>query len=247
MDTPNTSYNRGPQIEKPSVPGPKFSGRAFAGLIVIIVGSVFLLRQLNVPMPYWIVSWQMLLIAVGFFVGARHSFKGLGWTIPILIGTVFLVGNLVTDLPMHRFFWPILIIGAGLFMIFKPKKKEMFWGTIDTNEDMVDATAIFGGVKKNVITKNFKGGDVTAMFGGADINLAQADITGRVVLDVTTMFGGAKIIVPSHWQVNSDGVVAIFGGIEDKRAIMASPSYDTNKTLVLKGTVMFGGIDIKSF
>ena len=47
---------------------------------------------------------------------------------------------------------------------------------------MLDATSIFGGVKKNIITKDFKGGDVTSIFGGSEIILSQADID-KVELD----------------------------------------------------------------
>lgn len=247
METPNTSYNRGPQIEKPSPPSFKFNGRAFSGLIIVLVGSALLMKQLHVPLPRWILSWQMLLIVIGLFTGIRSSFKGIGWLIPILIGVVFLVEKLAFDFPLHRYFWPVLIIGVGLYMILKPKKKDMFWGSVDSNEDLLEATAVFGGVKKNIITKDFKGGEVTSIFGGAEINLTQADINGRVVLEVTTLFGGSKIIVPSHWQINSDGLTAIMGGIEDKRAILASPNIDSSKILVIKGVVMFGGIEIKSF
>ena len=247
METPSTPYNRGPQIIKPETTSPKFNGRMFSGLIVLLVGSALLLNQLDVPLPWWLFSWQMLLIAIGIFTGVRSSFKGLGWAVPILIGSVFLAKEMIFDFPPHRYFGPVLIISVGLYMIFKPKKKDMFWGAVDSNEDMLDATAIFGGVKKNIITKDFKGGEVTSIFGGSEINLAQADINGRAVLEVTTLFGGSKIIVPSHWQINSDGLVAILGGFEDKRAIMASPSIDINKVLVIKGTVMFGGIEIKSF
>ena len=40
-----------------------------------------------------------------------------------------------------------------------PKKnKKISGGPADSNEDNLDATAIFGGVKRNIITKNFKGG-----------------------------------------------------------------------------------------
>jgi predicted membrane protein len=247
MEAPNTSYNRGPVIEKPAGSSFKFNGRALSGLIIVLVGSALLLKQLHVPLPWWLISWQMLLIVIGLFTGVRNSFRGLGWVIPILVGVVFLAKDMMFDFPLHRYFWPALIIGIGLYMIFKPKNKGMYWGPVDSNEDMLDATAVFGGVKKNIITKDFRGGEVTSIFGGSEINLSQADIHGRVVLDVTTLFGGAKLIVPSHWQVNSDGLTAIMGALEDKRAIMASPNIDSNKVLVIKGVVMFGGIEIKSF
>jgi hypothetical protein len=67
------------------------------------------------------------------------------------------------------------------------------------------------------------------------------------VLDVTTLFGGSKIIVPSNWQINSEDLTVIFGSLDDKRAIIANQTPDANKVLVITGTVMFGGIDLRSF
>jgi predicted membrane protein len=249
METQNP-YNRGMQQATPQQSSsPKFNGRAFAGLVVVIVGSALLVRQLGVPMPSWLISWPMLLIAIGVFTGLKHSFKGPGWLILILIGGAFLTADILDDFSLHRYFWPVFIIGVGLYMILKPKKKEEdFWGgEVNSGENFLDATAIFGGVKKNIITKDFKGGDVTSIFGGSEIILSQADINGKAVLDVTAIFGGSKIIVPSNWQVNTDDVTAILGGVDDKRAIMANANPDPNKVLVIKGLAMFGGIEIKSF
>ena len=114
-----------------------------------------------------------------------------------------------------------------------------------SQDDYIDTTSIFGGTKKNILTKDFKGGDVVNVFGGTELNLTQADINGTAILELTTIFGGTKLIVPSNWSVKSEAVT-IFGGIEDKRQL--PPSLDQpEKILLLKGTVIFGGIDIKSF
>ena len=113
------------------------------------------------------------------------------------------------------------------------------------DEDFVDSTAIFGGAKKNIISKNFKGGDLVNIFGGTDLDLTQADFTGTAVIELTTIFGGTKLIIPTNWAIQSDAVI-IFGGLEDKRK-MPSVAENPDKTLVLKGTVIFGGIDIKSY
>jgi predicted membrane protein len=248
METSNP-YNRGmQQSTTPSPSKPKFNGRALAGLIVVIVGSTLLVKALGVPMPYWLFRWPMILIAIGLFTGFKHSFKGIAWLVLLVLGGFFMLEEVFFDLDMHRIFWPVFVIGVGLYMILKPKKKDNFWGTdTNTGENFFDATAIFGGVKKNIISKDFKGGDVTSMFGGSEIILTQADINGVAVIDVTTIFGGSKIIVPSNWTVKSDDLTAIMGGFEDKRAIMANANPDPNKVLVLTGTVMFGGIELKSF
>lgn len=253
METQNP-YNRGTQPGKPEVTGKtKFNGRAFAGLVVVVVGSALFVKQLGVPMPRWLISWPMLLIAIGVFTGVKHSFKGFGWLILIAVGSVFLADRLIYDFDIHRYFWPALIIGIGLYIMFRsPKKKdsdwgENLWGSTDDGNAFFDATAIFGGVKKNIISKDFKGGDITTIFGGSEIILSQADLNGRAVLDVTAIFGGAKIIVPSNWQINTDDMTSILGGFEDKRAIIANANPDPNKVLVIKGLAMFGGIEIKSF
>lgn len=114
-----------------------------------------------------------------------------------------------------------------------------------SDSEKVDATAIFGAVKKNIVSKNFKGGDATSIFGGSEIDLSKADINGTVTMDVTAILGGVKLIVPSHWTVRQQ-VTAIFGGVEDKRDL-DSVIAAQNKILVLDGTAFMGGIEISSY
>jgi len=102
---------------------------------------------------------------------------------------------------------------------------------------------VFGGTKKKVMSKDFKGGEINCVFGGNDLDFMQADINGSAVLEVNVVFGGAKLLVPNHWKVQSD-VDCAFGAVEDKRRDATEVS---DKTLVLKGTVAFGGIEIKSY
>ncbi|MBL0356883.1 MAG: hypothetical protein IPP72_08295 [Chitinophagaceae bacterium] len=118
-------------------------------------------------------------------------------------------------------------------------------GYADTTAERLDATAIFGAVKKNILSKNFQGGDATSIFGGSEIDLSKADINGTVLIDVTAILGGVKLIVPSHWTVRQE-VAAIFGGVEDKRDAHSIITVQ-NKVLVLKGTAFMGGIEITSY
>ncbi len=238
------------------------SGRIWTGLFILIVGVAALLKTFALPVPNWLFSWQMLLITLGLFIGLRHKFRGGAWFILILVGGVFLLDDFFPNLIDSRYIWPIALITLGLFLIFNPRRRNRSWqqqGAADSEpnalihfddnagaaEDVLDSTSIFGGVKKNVLSKNFKGGDIVNIMGGSEINLSQADINGRAELEVTQIFGGTKIIVPPHWHVKPE-MAAIFGGIEDKRR-MADASVDHNKVLILKGTSVFGGIEIKSF
>jgi predicted membrane protein len=154
---------------------------------------------------------------------------------------------------------------VGLILVLRPRRKRhfLYWDKHEEQrqsgepaqhesipykgssvEDFIDVTSIFGGVKKNILSKNFKGGDIVSVFGGSEINLSQADFDQKVIIDAVQIFGGTKLIIPSHWQVRSE-VVAIFGGIEDKRAQLTTSSPE--RILILKGFTMFGGLEIKSY
>jgi predicted membrane protein len=238
------------------------NGRIWTGIFILIIGVAALLRTFYLPFPNWLFTWQMLLIALGLFIGIRHNFRGGAWFILMLFGGIFLLNDFFPNLVDSRIIWPIALITLGLFMIFKPNRRNWQWrehreatnGTDAsayadnlnrTDENFLDSTSIFGGVKKNVLSKDFKGGDIVNIMGGSEINLSQADINGRAVLEVTQIFGGTKIIVPPHWDVKPE-MAAIFGGIEDKRK-MAQVTIDHSKVLILKGTSIFGGIEVKSF
>ena len=114
-----------------------------------------------------------------------------------------------------------------------------------SNEDFLHATSILGGVKKIIVSKNFQGGDITNFMGGSEINLTQADIHGRVIIDITQLMGGTKLIVPSNWNVVSE-MISIFAGLDDKRLIQPG-NFNPEKVLIIRGTSIMGGVDIRSY
>ena len=209
--------------------------------------------------PAWVFDWHMGLIAFGLFIGIRHNFRGGAWLILLLVGGIFLLKDIFPEFSFKTI-WPIVLIVVGAFIILRPRRRWKFDGTkrtegasdsffsedVDyTKDDFVDSTSIFGGAKKIIISKNFKGGDLVNIFGGTELDLSQADFTGIAAIELTTIFGGTKLLVPSNWSVKSEAVT-IFGGIEDKRR-MQQITEPTEKILLIRGTVIFGGIEIKSF
>src|SRR6185295_4360134 len=106
-------------------------------------------------LPEWLFSWGTLLIAFGLFIGARHSFRGIGWLIPIAIGGFILVGTFVPEIAIRNY-WPLVIICFGLFMIFRPRHHRRDWGWKPeiSSDDTIDSTSIFGSTMKNIISKD---------------------------------------------------------------------------------------------
>ncbi|MEJ8817955.1 LiaF transmembrane domain-containing protein [Lacibacter sp. H407] len=240
------------------------SNEKWIGLTILGVGVLILLRNLNLPIPTVFFSWPMILIAIGLVVALKDNFKGNSWIILMGLGAFFLFIKTHPEWNLRIFIAPAILIAIGLSFLFRRKggfiidkrkdsiTTETIPYTTDSStsgttavedEDKIDVAAVFGAVKRNVYSKNFKGGESVAVFGGSEINLAHADFNGTVKLEVVNVFGGTTLFVPAHWQIRSE-VVAIFGAIEDKRQRPAGVS--TDKILVIEGFVMFGGIDIKS-
>lgn len=225
------------------------------GILVIAAGILFLLRQTGIYIPHWLLSWKMLLIAIGFVILVKHNFKNGGGYILIFVGLVFILKDSGFGWINTNIFWPVVIIGVGILILakstlldskkkLKSKNRSSFKNV--NSEDFIRVDTFFGGVTKNIVSKDFKGGSLSQIFGGSKINLMRTDFEGEAVIDITCVFGGSTLILPPDWKLKSD-VTTIFGGLDDKRPPMPADMTEEPKTLVLKGICIFGGIDIKSY
>lgn len=248
------------------------SSRIWSGLILVAAGLLLLAYKMGAPIPSWIFTWPVLLIAIGFLTGVKSKFHNPGSFIMIVVGVVFLVDQSVPGIDFHNYIVPAILIGIGLVFIMRPRhhsfnKDRDRWRRMESrresrhesvsnnfksenismtdNAEYIDIHAVFGGVKKNILSKNFKGGEIVSFMGGTEINFMQADIQHPVVLEVNNVFGGTKLIIPSNWDLKNE-VTAVFGGIEDKRSFN-NIMPDNNKTILLKGACVFGGIEITNY
>ncbi len=233
----------------------KTEGLPLIGVFFIGLGLVFLLDRLNIIPHEWrnlIISWQALLIFIGFInVFRNHArFPGI---ILILIGTAFILPDIV-HIPFSatQLIWPVVLIVVGLAILFKARNIKpplVFNSNQDSNSisEKIDEVAIFGGGKRIITTHNLKGGNITAIFGGLEIDLSDAEIQDEViVLEVAAIFGGATLIVKPEWDVQIQ-VASILGGFSDKRKVYKNENKEGAKRLIIKGAAIFGGGEVKSF
>jgi len=227
---------------------------AIVGLLLIIAGALIFFDLFNIfsfPFRYYIFSWKTLLIAIGIIALISNRNKVVG-VVLIALGFVFWSQDIFNyHYSFSNVFWPLVFIGIGIILIFNRRTAcpGRICGERTTDEnisnDFFEDLAVFGGGTRNVVSKDLKGGQITAIFGGSDIVLKEAQPAPNCIIDVFVLFGGTKLIVPDDWVIKSD-VVSIFGGFNDKRNI-ASSQIDSNKVIRIKGLVVFGGGEIKSY
>ncbi len=231
--------------------------RIIAGAILIAAGALLLIDNFSREFSVYgyIFSWKTLLIAIGAILVASKERRTPGYVLMglgLLFWSLALMGVQVT---FGQIVLPAILVGVGIIILTRRNnnlKREHTGGytTTETGNakvtDYIDDVSILGGGIKQVQSKNFKGGNITAIFGGSEFNMKQTELSpSGCVIDVFTMFGGSKLIIPENWEVKSD-VVSLFGGFTDKRPVRAATP-DNQNIIVVKGMVIFGGLEIKSY
>jgi predicted membrane protein len=106
---------------------------------------------------------------------------------------------------------------------------------------------VFGGGERQVVSQNFRGGKITAIFGGIELDLTRAALApGVSEIEIACVFGGTTLIVPDDWNVTLE-VTPVLGGFSDSRKLHAGRTVDPTKHLVIKGAVVLGGGELKSY
>jgi hypothetical protein len=102
-------------ISNPTSP---HGGRTMAGVIILVIGSLLLINQLNLFfIPNWLFSWPMWIIAYGVYMGGKYNFRKPVWLWLVVMGTAFLFTENIAG--SDRIVWPVAIIGTGLWMVMK--------------------------------------------------------------------------------------------------------------------------------
>ncbi|MCX6253375.1 MAG: DUF5668 domain-containing protein [Bacteroidia bacterium] len=227
------------------------NNRAIIGVILVLVGLFLVMRNTGFfPdfIDHVIFSWPMLLVAIGLVMtlGASEKTSGI---IVMAVGGFFLVPMIFREtFHAYNMFWPSIFIIIGVIFI---ATKRRGWNAVTSKgilgDDYIDYVNVFSGGERQIVSDNFKGGKVSAVFGGMELDLTKAKLApGRNELEIACVFGGATIIVPDDWFVTIE-VTPVLGGFTDSRKLSPGRIIDPSKQLVIKGAVVFGGGEVKSY
>ncbi len=94
-------------------------------------------------------------------------------------------------------------------------------------------------------SKELKGGRLSAYAGSCRVILTDADIAGdSLTINVSAFWGYIELIVPTTWNVSMKcSPILGYTGLK----VDSPPSgVERKKTLIIQGTVIMGGLEIKS-
>ena len=220
--------------------------RLLVGVFILLLGSLLLLDNLNLVEARQILRlWPVAVIALGLvvFMQALDTGGRVNGGALFIFGTFLLLNRLgVMELEFWNLFWPLVMILIGTNLVMQTFRVRGA-SSADSGET-VSLFAVWGGSQRTSNAARFRGGDMTAIMGGCELDLRQATIApGEVAtIDVLAVMGGHHIRVPENWSVVTR-VIPFMGGVEDKRL---APKAGASITLVLRGFVMMGGLEIKN-
>ena len=229
---------------------------AMAGTLIIAAGVLLLLNNMGIMRFHDIWDFAPLVLVV---VGGIKVMEAQGRPVGSIFGAILVgVGGLWFASNMDwfqidpRLIGPIAVMLVGAIFLIRAIERQRYiasppGGAPPATDDhsVLHDWALFGGVKRSVISPAFLGGELIAMFGGVNIDLRSATLgQDEVVIDANAMFGGIEIKVPTAWTVIVRGH-GVFGGYEDKTLPPSNPQ-DKLQRLVVSGFAIFGGVVVQN-
>ncbi len=226
-------------------PGFRLTPHLMFGVLIIVVGVVFTLDNLNIAHAEdYLRYWPVGVIAIGLtklWQDRRDQGSPIGGVMFTLVGTWLLFDTLgyIDANPID--FWPLLLVFVGTVIVWQGIRGRQQRSGASAN-DTINAVAVLSGVNRGSNSTAFKGGELTAFMGGCEVDLRNAAIHGDAAIDVFAMWGGIEIRVPENWTVIGK-VTPLMGGFEDHtRAPQAASAH----RLTVRGMVLMGGVEIKN-
>lgn len=240
-----------------------FGARLWFGLILLVLGVLWTLDNTGILDADQILRWwplALMLFGILKITGVGVVRRPVAGTVFLLIGAMFALDHFalwswdVGDL------WPLFLIALGGLIMWRsvrgpggslrgglevhvlgPERRADQGGPPDA--DTFSCLAVWSGVDRKATSQALRGGDFTAVMGGGELDLRGAKpVEQGAEIEVLVVMGGLDVFVPEDWTVVND-VQVVMGAVEDSRKIGVPPG---PRTLMLKGFVMMGGVEIKN-
>ncbi len=222
-----------------------FNAKIVIGIAIIVIGVLALLHNLGVDLKVNIWDyWPLILLFIGFglLLRPRENRQYFSGIILLVLGGFFLAYNLIEEFAFDigdLLLVIVVIIGAKILTLglWESKKTPI-------SKDHINLSAILGGAKFHLNSKELKGGQATAIMGECNVNLRDADFEGEsIVIDAFAVMGAVVLMVPNTWEVVIQGA-PIMGAMEDKTNHYSGIEKAQKKRLIINGSAIMGSVEV---
>jgi hypothetical protein len=239
----------------------------FFGIVFVLIGTLFLLDNLNVIDARYVFRtfWPLLILGWGVTRLLTTSYDRLIPLLAIVLGGL-LLGNQLGgwDMNVGRLFWPVVLIVVGGNILYRawfaqaapPPIPTAAAGAFVGGESAAVAPggpassgstfkefAFMAGVERRNVSQTFRGGDATAIMGHVELDLRECRMAaGEAFVDVFVLMGEVTLRIPRDWTVDSR-VSVMMANLEDSTDVPIGPS---TQRLVLRGSSFMGNVEIRN-
>lgn len=232
--------------------------RAFLGVLVVVIGILFLLNTTGVADLNRLLDWwPSLIILYGVWRLIANRFRSLFWPIVLIaIGAFLQLGQLGFDISWDRY-WPVALIAVGILILggglrrrsrrrrhsaTGPNSSTIIDVDVSTSQDADDDTlhAVVGS-QDRIISGDFHGGSINVVMGNGTLDMRDARIVDKpATLEVSVVMGEVKVRVPPDWNTR----IANSTQMGDTKDIRARQNDSDNPDLIISGSVTMGSLQI---
>lgn len=213
-----------------------------------------------------VISWQMLLIAIGAVLVFDENPKNRpAGAILVLIGFIFIAPR-IFDFSISRLLIPSLVIVGGIWFIIRSttrrgqndvsaSERRSFGNFEETSfqenpvgdQKWIKREYVFSGSKERWSNGKIRNLEINATFSGIELDLIDAELdpeVDQVHIKVMSVFSGVTLYIPGNWNVvvHKTGV---FGGFTDRRPVRSLPL--GGKVVIMELEAVFGGGELKYY
>ncbi len=233
-------------------------GRVFFGVLVIVIGVLFLVDKAGIAeLDSLLDWWPSLIILYGAWRLIANRFRSLFLPLLLIFGGVVLQLRELDTADVFSTIWPAFLIALGVAIVIggmRSRNRRQRGGDsshsastiIDVDlgapADADDGTLhAVAGSQDRIVSGDFYDGSINVVMGNGTLDMRDATIVDKpATLEVSVVMGEVKVRVPTEWNVR----IVNSSQMGDTKDTRRSQNNSDDPDLIIRGSVTMGSLQI---
>ena len=233
-------------------------GRVFFGVLVIVIGILFLVDKAGIAeLDSLLDWWPSLFILYGAWRLIANRFRSLFLPLLLIFGGVVLQLRELDTADVFSTIWPAFLIALGVAIVIggmRSRNRRQRGGSsshsastiIDVDlgapADADDGTLhAVAGSQDRIVSGDYYDGSINVVMGNGTLDMRDATIVDKpATLEVSVVMGEVKVRVPTEWNVR----IVNSSQMGDTKDTRRSQNNSDDPDLIIRGSVTMGSLQI---